>query len=185
MESVTSVDRIEYAPFYETYVCRVPPGDIVEILSEQVADTLGLIRSVTADREQYRYQPGKWSVREVVGHMIDTERVFTFRALAFARGEAAPLPGMNQDEYAAGSNAASRPLAELVAEFAAVRGATVALFRSFSGEVWSRVGVASGCSFTVRAVPFIIAGHELHHRRGLEENYRIEPNFDDERGRTL
>ena len=143
----------------------------MEILSGQITDTVGLLSSVPSDLEEYRYEPGKWSVREVVGHLIDTERIFAFRALAFARGDTVSLPGMDQDEYASMSNAASRPLAELAAEFAAVRTATVALFNSFSADAWSRVGLASGWSFTVRSVAFIIAGHEIHHRTGLEENY--------------
>ncbi len=171
MESITSVNPSEYAPFYETYVSRVPEGEILEILSVQIGDTLGLLNSVPAELEVYRYGTGKWSVREVVGHMIDAERIFSFRALAFARGDSAPLPGMDQVQYAAVSDAGTRPLAELAAELATVRAATVALFRSFSGDVWSRDGIASGCSFTVRSFPFIIAGHELHHRSGLEVNY--------------
>ncbi len=175
MRSVTSVAPSEYDPFYETYVSRVPEGDIVEILSGQIADTLRLLGSVPPELEEYRYGPDKWSVREVVGHMIDTERTFTFRALAFARGDGASLPGMDQDEYAAGSNAGERFLAELGAEFFTVRTATVALFRGFSEEAWSREGVASGCSFTVRSISFIIAGHEIHHRTGLEENYVSPP----------
>jgi len=174
MESLTSLSPGEYAPFYETYVSRVPEGDILEILSGEIGETLRLIRSIPSELEEYRYQPDKWSVREVVGHMVDTERAFAFRALRFARGDTAQLPGMNQDEYAAGSNAASRPLAELASEFEVVRAASIALFRGFSVGAWSRVGVASGCSFTVRAVSFIIAGHEIHHRSGLEENYRGE-----------
>lgn len=182
MGSITSVAPSEYAPFYQTYVGRVPEGDILEILSGQMADTLGLFRSVPSELEEYRYGPGKWSVREVVGHLIDTERIFGFRALAFARGDATPLPGMEQDEYAAGSNAASRPLSELAAEFAAVRIATVALFRGFSDDAWGRVGIASGCSFSVRSLAFIIAGHEIHHRAGLEENYLSQNTREDAGG---
>ena len=171
MVSVNAVNPSEYEPFYQTYVGLVPEGEISEILSSQIADTLGLLDSVPAELEVYRYEPGKWSLREVVGHVIDAERVFSFRALAFARGDSAPLPGMDQLQYAEGSDAGERPLAELVAELAAVRAATVALFRSFSADAWSRRGIASGCSFTVRSFSFIIAGHELHHRAGLEKNY--------------
>ena len=171
MESIISVNPSEYAPFYETYVRRVPEGEISEILSAQIDDTLGLLNAVPVELETYRYGTGKWSVREVVGHVIDVERVFSFRALAFARGDSTPLPGMDQVQYAAVSGAGTRPLSELAAELASVRAATVALFRSFSAEAWSREGIASGCSFTVRSFPFIIAGHELHHRAGLAENY--------------
>ncbi len=117
MEIVGSPTPDEYAPFYETYVSRVPEGDIVEILSREVGDTLRLIRSIPSELEEYRYELDKWSVREVVGHMIDAERVFAFRAFGFARGHRAALPGMDQDDYTAWSNAASRPLAELASEF--------------------------------------------------------------------
>ena len=110
----------------------------------------------------------------MVGHVIDVERVFCFRALAFARGDSTPLPGMDQVQYAVASDAGRRPLPEL----AAVRAATVALFGSFSVDAWSREGIASGCSFTVRSFPFIIAGHELHHRAGLAENYLSQREHD-------
>jgi hypothetical protein len=116
-ESVTSVSPSEYAPFYETYVNRVPEGDIVDILAGQMADTLALLGSVPPEFEEYRYGPGKWSVREVVGHMVDTERTFGFRALAFSRGDEGPLPGMNQDEYVAASNAGARDRVGLVENY--------------------------------------------------------------------
>lgn len=164
-------DPLEHESYYGLYIGRVPDGDVLEILEAQVGVTLDLLASVPPELEQHRYAAGKWSVREVVGHVIDVERVFTHRAFTIARGDPEPLAGMDQDVYAAESRAHARPLADLARELAAVRAATLALFRGFSDDVWTRTGVASGFSFTVRTFPYIIAGHELHHRVGLESHY--------------
>lgn len=161
----------EYDDYYGLYVRQVPDGDILEILAEQVELTGELAGRVPAELESFRYQAGKWSVREVLGHMLDVERVFTERALWFARGSAAALPGMDQDRWAQASNAGDRPLADLFAEFALTRMSALAMFRGFDEESWGRRGTASGCEFTVRSIPFISAGHEIHHRRVLEERY--------------
>lgn len=161
----------EYEPYYGTYIDKVPQGDVIELLASQITTTLDLLESVPAGLEEYRYAPGKWSVREVVGHLIDAERVFAHRGFSFGRADEAPLPGMDQLHYAAASNAAARPLGELAAELAAVRSSTVALFRGMPDEAWTRSGTASGFSFSVRCFPFIIAGHEIHHRLGLMEHY--------------
>jgi len=163
----------EYASYYETYIGQVPDGDILELLATQAADTIGLLAAVPAERETYRYAPGKWSVREVVGHVIDTERVFAYRALAFARKSDEPLPSMDQETWAVASNAGDRPLADLIAELRAVRDATLALFDSFADEAGQRRGVASGNTFTVRAIAWIIAGHERHHRMILQREYGL------------
>ncbi len=164
-------DPSEHEPYYELYIGRVPEGDVLEILEAQLGVTLDLLSSVSPELERHRYAPGKWSVREVVGHIIDVERVFTHRAFTIARGDPEPLAGMDQDVYAAESHADARPLADLAHELATVRAATLALFRGFSDDVWTRTGMASGYSFTVRTFPYIIAGHELHHRVGLETHY--------------
>ena len=124
-------DAAEHEAYYSTYIDQVPEGDVLEILSTQIETPLGLLASVSPELEEHRYAPDKWTVREVVGHVIDAERVFAHRAFSFARADAAPLPGMDQNEYATVSNAAVRPLAELTAELAAVRKATLALFRGF------------------------------------------------------
>ena len=161
----------DYAPYYGRYVDLVPAGDIREQLEVEHGRSLALLGGVSAEREMFRYAPGKWSVREVVGHVIDAERVFGYRALHFARRDPAPLPSMEQEDWGAASNAVERPLAELLAEWTAVRAVTVAFFRGLAQEAWWRRGVASDNSFTVAAVAHIILGHELHHRRGLEERY--------------
>ena len=161
----------EHEAYYSTYIDLVGAGDVLEALSQQIGVTLDVLAGVPPEMEEHRYATDKWSVREVVGHVIDAERTFVHRALTFARSDVAPLPGMDQDEYAAASNAAVRPLAELSAELSAVRSSSLALFRGLPDDAWTRSGMASGFSFTVRCFPFIVAGHELHHRKGLLENY--------------
>lgn len=164
-------DPSEYEAYYQTYTSKIPDGHILDILDRELENTLEVLACVGPDRESFRYEPDKWSVREVVGHMIDTERVFAFRALCFARAAGDPLPSMEQDEWAAISVAGDRSLGNLAAEFEHVRRANVLMFRGFDDEAWVRRGVASGFDFTVRSLPWILAGHEIHHRRVLEERY--------------
>lgn len=161
----------EYAEFYGSYVERVPDGDIVETLERQMADTVALLERVPPSRETHRYERGKWSLREVVGHVLDAERLFGFRALWFARGDASALPGMEQDEWVRESGAGSRPLAELVEELRALRHSHVLMFRGLAERAWGRGGMASGSHVTVRALAWIMAGHELHHREGIRTRY--------------
>ena len=157
--------------YYHRYIGRVPDGDLLDILEQGVAETRSVVAGLTAERETYRYEPGKWSVREVVGHVVDSERAFAYRALAFARHDPAPYPSFDQNEYAAVSNANERPLPDLIAELSAVREANVLMFRGFEDETWNLRGVASGFEFTVRALAFIIAGHEIWHRGTLRKLY--------------
>jgi len=161
----------EYAPYYSTYIDRVGDGDILEILAAQNRDTRALLGKLPETRGDSRYAPGKWSLKQVVGHMADAERVFTYRALAFARADAAPLPSMEQEEWMAHSNFEKRSLASILSEFNAVRAATLALFESFDAAIGARRGTASGVAFTVRAMPYIVAGHELHHMGVVRERY--------------
>ena len=161
----------EFDDYYGLYIGQVPEGDVFETLATEIEATGELVARIPPELETHRYEAGKWSVREVLGHMLDTERVFADRALWFARGSGESLPGMDQDRWAEASNAGERPLGELFAELAMTRMSNLAMFRSFDLETWSRRGTASGCEFTVRAIPFILAGHEIHHRRVLEERY--------------
>lgn len=161
----------EFAEYYAGYVGAVPDGDIVERLREQHEDTLTLLRAVPADRETFRYADDKWSLREVVGHLVDTERVFTYRAVTMAREDDMVLPAMDQEAWAKRSNAGQRTLRDLAAEWTAVRAATVHLFSSMAPEDAPRMGTASGYRFSVRSFPWIIAGHELWHRKLIEERY--------------
>ncbi len=164
----------EYAPFYGGYVNEVPEGDLLAHLERQGRETAALLRRITEAKSQHRYAPGKWTIREVVGHMIDAERVFAYRALSFARGEGAALPSFDENEWAATSNAGGRTLKELVDEFAVVRAATLALFHGFSDKEFARSGVASNNHITVRAIAYIVAGHEHHHVNILRERYGVE-----------
>jgi uncharacterized damage-inducible protein DinB len=163
----------DFAEYYGGYIGLVPDGDIVETLARQFEETRSLLASVPPDGEEYRYAEGKWSIREVVGHLLDTERVFAFRALWFARGAPDAQPGMEQDDWAAAANAGARPLADLVDEWAALRRSNVLMFGGFAAPAWSRRGRASGMELTVRAAAWIVAGHERHHLRGLRRDYGL------------
>ncbi len=161
----------EYADYYGLYIGRVPEGDIRDLLASEIETTLELLRDIPARLETHRYAEEKWSVREVVGHMLDVERVFAFRALSFARRDTEPLPGMEQDGWALASNAHQRPLPELADELEAARRSHVAMFRGFDDEAALRAGVASGFRFTVRSIAYVLVGHEIHHRSVLAERY--------------
>jgi hypothetical protein len=161
----------EYAPFYAGYVAGVPDGDLIALLEEQGQETLALLGAISEEQSNYRYAPGKWTVREVLGHIMDGERVFSYRALTFARGDAGPLPSFDENAWAAASNAGRRTMKDLLGEYRAVRAATVALFRSFGEEELARSGVASKNPVTVRALAYIVAGHERHHLKILRERY--------------
>lgn len=170
-EGLTRPDPSEHADYYGQYVAKVPDGDILVTLRDQLEDTLDLLTGLSEEQETRPYAEGKWSLREVVGHMIDTERMFSFRALSMARSDDVDLPGMDQEEWAAASNAGERPLDELTKEWTAVRRSTVHLFASLDPATADRSGRASGYEFTVRSFPWIIAGHELWHRTLIEERY--------------
>ena len=161
----------DHVDYYERYVALVPDGDIVQTLTNQFGETLALLQEVPPEREGYRYAPGKWSLREVVGHLIDTERVMAYRALAMARVGGVDLQGMDQDEWTARSNAATRALDDLAAEWAGVRRANVHMFATLPPDAGGQRGRASGNEFAVRAFPWIIAGHELWHRERLRVDY--------------
>src|SRR5919199_1054450 len=161
----------EYAPYYEKYVSRVPDGGIVETLRRQSADTLALLRGLSEEQAASRYEPGKWSVKELVGHLCDSERVFAYRALRFARGDETPLPGFDQDPYVRGGNFDARTIRDLAGEFESVRAATLSLLASLDEEAWARRGKANDNEVSVRAIAHIIAGHELHHVSILRERY--------------
>ena len=161
----------EYAPSYETYVSKVSGEDVVETLERQGAETVALLRGIAEERGAHRYEEGKWSVKQLVGHMADGERLFAYRALSIARGDQAALPGMEQEVWMAGSDFDSRTLASLAEEFEAVRASTLHLLRHLSPEAWARRGTASDNEVTVRALAYIIAGHEAHHVGILRERY--------------
>jgi len=161
----------EYAPYYGTYVSKVPEGDLFALLSNQLADTLTLIRSLPEARGGHRYAPGKWSIKEVIGHVIDAERIFSYRGLRIGRGDATPLPGFEQNDYVPAGAFDRRTLRDLADELAAVRQATILLFRHLDAEALARRGTASGNPISARALAYIIAGHERHHVEILKSKY--------------
>jgi hypothetical protein len=153
----------EFAPFYAGYVARVPDGDIVETLASQITDTAKLLRSLPESMGDHRYGPDKWSIREVIGHMADGERIFAYRALRFARGDETPLPGFDENIYVANADFGTRTIDDLMSEFEHLRQATVHMLRGLDEAAMSRRGSANDREISVRALAFIMAGHERHH----------------------
>ncbi len=163
----------EFAPYYGPYVEAVPDGDITRTLAQQGEVFLARLKTVNEDRAAFAYAQGKWTVKEVIGHITDTERIFTYRILRIARGDATPLAAFDENAYAAECGANARPLDSLLGEFAAVRGATLALLRWLPEAAWARRGTASGKEISVRGLAWISAGHAMHHERILTERYGI------------
>jgi len=161
----------DYAPYAEQYVVLVAGDDIVEALATQLKQTVTLFSGRSERDGNFRYAPDKWSVKDVLGHVADAERVFAYRALRIARGDQTPLAGFEQDDYVRGARFSGRKLADVAEEYADVRQASLALFRSLDEEAWLRRGVASNNPVTVLALAYLIAGHELHHRKILDERY--------------
>jgi uncharacterized damage-inducible protein DinB len=161
----------EYFAYYGTYIAKVSGDDLFATMQATHRSTQELLGSLTDEQQMYRYAEGKWSVREVVGHLIDAERIFAYRALRFARGDAKELQGFDENEYVTRSNAHDRPMADLLSEFAVVRAASLALFKSFTPTMLMQSGVASGNPISVRALAYIIAGHEIHHLGIIRERY--------------
>lgn len=161
----------ECSPYYFTYINLVPDGDIVGALQSQHADIHALLRNTTDEQAAVHPAPGEWSIKQVVAHLSDTERLFAFRALWFARGEQSELPGMEPNPWVAITDANGRALSDLLLEFDQVRAASISLFANLDAAAWQRRGIASGNTVSVRALAWIIAGHELHHNRSLREQY--------------
>ena len=141
------------------------------IMRVQLADTIALLRPLTEEQAAYRYAEGKWSIKQVIGHLADTERIFVYRALRIARGDQTPLPGFNENVYVDQGAFDDRPLQSVLAEFEATRAATAAFFQGLPEPAWARMGTANDYPISVRALAFIVAGHELHHRALLQERY--------------
>lgn len=164
-------DASEYAAYYSGYISQVPDGDVVTMLGAQITETLALLRTIPEARATHRYAPGKWSIKEVVAHISDTERIMVYRALRIARGDQTPLPGFEQDGYIAVGRFDRFPLRDLVDELGAVRQATLHFMRSLDDEACARRGTASGFEVTPRALAYIVAGHERHHMSILRSRY--------------
>jgi hypothetical protein len=161
----------EYAPYYDRYISLIAASDILVTLEKQWPETVALLSECNEAEGDFRYAQGKWSVKEVVGHVIDSERVFSYRALRIARNDKTPIEGFEQDDYVKYGPFGRCSLAALVDEFKAVRQATLTLLRGLDETAWARRGVANNNETSVRAIAYIIAGHELHHQKILQEQY--------------
>ena len=167
----TAPDRTEAAEYYFTYINKVPSGDIVDILESQLPAAVELYGSFSEPQSLSRYASGKWSIREVVSHLNDTERLFVFRAMWFARGFDSPLPSFDQDTAITTANADARALSSHLEEFRTVRASTVTFFRNLPADAWARRGTASDNPVSVNALAYIVAGHTIHHDKIVRERY--------------
>ncbi len=166
-------EQSEFAPYYSGYVSLVTENDVVEALEHQIDDTTSLLEGLSEESGTLRYAEGKWSVKELIGHVIDTERIFAYRALRIARNDRMPIEGFEQDEYIQNANFDDRTIVSLCREFEALRRSNILMLNSFSEAEWLRIGTASGTNVSVRALAYIIAGHELHHIKILRERYLV------------
>lgn len=163
----------EYAPAFQGYVAHVTEDEIMPAMRSQIDELDLLLDRVTPDHETYAYAEGKWSIREIVGHLIDGERVFGYRALCIARGETQNLPGFDQDQYMPNSPYASIALEDLLSEFRLVRLSNIAMLRNLDEPAWSQMGTANGAPVSVLALAFIMVGHARHHMGVLRERYQV------------
>ena len=161
----------EYGNFYSNYIRKAGSGSILDTLEEHLHSLPAFFESLPADKWEYRYAPGKWSIKDLLQHLIDGERVFSYRALRIARGDTTPLPGFDENQFALAAGADRRSPASLLEEYRAVRQATLLLFRQLSPAEWHPKGLASENPVSVRALAFIIAGHEIHHLDVIKERY--------------
>ena len=167
-------DSGEYNPYYQKYIDLVPPGDVLELMRQQLDDLPAWLGPLTEEEAGYRYDTGKWSIREVLGHIADTERVMSYRALRVSRNDATPLPGFDENTYVEESNFEQRTLEDLVHEWRDVRRAALALFRGMNEEMLARSGTANNSPISARALAYIIAGHFRHHVLILRERYGLQ-----------
>ena len=166
-------EKTEYAQFYANYVSLVGEADVVSALENQTNDLRELLKDIAAEKEDFRYAPGKWSVKELTGHIIDAERVFSYRALRISRGDETPLAGFEENSYVAQSSFNNSNLADLIEEFSLLRAANVLMFKNLTEEQWLRRGTASDAPVSVRALAFIMVGHVSHHTNILKERYSL------------
>ena len=159
------------APYYFTYIDKVEGNDCLAAMTAQLDEALALFSSISEDKSTHRYAPDKWSIRQVLSHLNDSERIFVFRALWFARGLPEPLPSFDQNIAIAGAEADRLPWTTHVEEFRNIRRASIDFFRNLKPEAWTRHGIASGNPFTVQSIGFIVPGHVTHHLRILRERY--------------
>ncbi len=165
------LNSTEYAPYYSNYVDLVPEGDLTNILLQQMKETVDILKGLTEQQSHFSYGVGKWSIKEVIGHIADTERIMGYRLLSFARGEKAELPGYDDNEYVRNAYFNSLALQDHLDNFEITRESTLQLIKNLPKEAYLRRGKANGSEVSVRAIVCIIAGHELHHRKLIKERY--------------
>jgi hypothetical protein len=169
--STSRPNKTEYDEYYETYVSLVPETDILAALQKQQSDLQFFFTGISEEKGDFRYAENKWTIKELLGHIIDGERVFSYRALRISRNDQTPLPGFEENSYVANSNFKNQTLADLLEEFSLLRRANVILLRNLSDEAWSRTGIASDAKVSVRALAYIMVGHARHHLNILKERY--------------
>jgi uncharacterized damage-inducible protein DinB len=163
--------QTEYAPYYATYISKVEEADLVEELEISVHEFIKFVQNIPLDKYDYSYAEGKWTIKDIIQHLMDSERIFAYRALRIARNDKTPLASFEENEYATIAGANQRSIRDLLTELAIVRQSTIALFKTFSEDVLKRIGVASGYDVSVRALGVIIIGHQKHHQRIFMERY--------------
>ncbi|TRX38331.1 DinB family protein [Flavobacterium restrictum] len=161
----------EYSVFNATYIKAAANVEMIEELEISLHDFIKFVQNIPMDKFDYRYAEGKWTIKDIIQHVIDTERIFSYRALRISRNDTTPLPGFEENDYVANTHANSRSIQDLLAEFSAVRYTTLFLFKSFSAEQLTRMGTASNTQISVRAIGFILIGHQKHHQRVFQERY--------------
>jgi DinB family protein len=169
--TATRPEATEHHPYYGKYIALVPEADAFQALERQMGEALALLRTIPESKGDHRYGPDKWTIKEVIGHVIDGERVFAYRALRFGRADETPLPGFEENHYVPAGSFGRRTLADLTAEWELVRRANLAMFRGFEAAAWLRSGKANDSPVSVRALAYIIAGHGRHHMGLLRERY--------------
>ncbi|MBP3950744.1 DinB family protein [Bacillus suaedae] len=169
----------EYPPFYGTYIKLLPDGDLIEMLVQQIEETITMLQSLSDKQALFRYGPDKWSIKEVIGHIIDTEQIMAYRFLCIARGEVRNIPGFNENEYVQNASFDQRSLSDLIELLTIIRQATIQSAKNLTSEEWIRSGIANDSPITVRALIAIIAGHERHHRNILNDRYINSDRFPD------
>lgn len=170
---MTRPEKTEYAEFYAGYVSLVEETDVVSALQTQLTEIEILFAEMASDKADFRYAPGKWSVKELLGHIIDGERIFSYRALRISRSDQTPLPGFDQDIFMENSNFGERTIADLLEEFLYLRQANIIFFRTLNEKAWNHTGTASDAQISVRALAFIMVGHVRHHINILRARYSV------------
>lgn len=168
---ITKPTDAEYPDFYSGYIALVPDGDVIKFLKKQKRMFIGLIDSIPEEQLLYRYEEGKWTIKQIVGHVIDTERVMAYRALVFSRGERQPIPGFNENEYVERASFNQKNIQDLIKEFAKLRESNLALIQNLNVDMMERKGNANDFFFSVRAIVYIIAGHVEHHINVIKSRY--------------